>query len=123
MPAEYIATAILAMQLQRPLKWTGCEVKNMVANGHGRASVLTGKWDLTPRAKLLASMRKRFSMPVYPGIGGFLTFYAQLMIQGVYEIPKIRFHALAAATNTTTTVAYRGGVDLKPLSYLNDLWM
>ena len=30
------------------------------------------------------------------------------MIQGVYDIPKIRYHARSAATNTTHTAAYRG---------------
>jgi len=109
MPAEYIATAILAMQLQRPLKWTELRSENMVANGHGRASVLTGKMGFDAEGKITSFDAKAiFDAGAYPGIGGFLAFYTQLMIQGVYEIPKIRFHALAAATNTTTTVAYRG---------------
>ena len=44
----------------------------------------------------------------YPAIGGFLTFFTQTMIQGVYDIPRIRYHARSAATNTTHTAAYRG---------------
>ena len=34
--------------------------------------------------------------------------FTQTMIQGVYDIPKIRYHARSAATNTTHTAAYRG---------------
>ncbi|MEM7287472.1 MAG: molybdopterin cofactor-binding domain-containing protein, partial [Actinomycetota bacterium] len=44
----------------------------------------------------------------YPAIGGFLTVFTQTMIQGVYQIPKIRYHARSVCTNTPVTAAYRG---------------
>jgi carbon-monoxide dehydrogenase large subunit len=44
----------------------------------------------------------------YPTIGAFLPVFTQTMIQGVYAIPKVRFHARTAVTNTTTIGAYRG---------------
>jgi len=44
----------------------------------------------------------------YPGIGAFLTVFTQTMIQGVYQIPKLRYNARSSCTNTTTTGAYRG---------------
>ena len=44
----------------------------------------------------------------YPAIGAILPMFTQTMIQGVYAIPKLRYHAFAVATNTTPTGAYRG---------------
>ncbi len=32
----------------------------------------------------------------------------QMMSVGVYDVPKVRFDAKSAVTNTTTTGAYRG---------------
>ena len=106
---EHVITSILALHLQQPLKWTELRSENMLAMGHGRAMVLSGKMGFDNDGKIVGFEAEAIAdAGSYPGIGGFLSFYTQLMIQGVYDIPKIKYHALSVATNTTSTVAYRG---------------
>lgn len=106
---EHIITAKLAQQLNRPLKWTELRSENMVSLAHGRGMVLYGKLGLTNDGVITGlDMEVVCDAGAYPAIGGFLTVFTQTMSQGVYRIPKLHYHAVSAATNTTTTAAYRG---------------
>ncbi|MDH3292870.1 MAG: xanthine dehydrogenase family protein molybdopterin-binding subunit, partial [Acidimicrobiia bacterium] len=106
---EHFITARLARELNRPLKWTEVRSESMVSMAHGRAMVMCGRLGLTSDGIITG-----FDADVvadagaYPAIGAFLTVFTQTMIQGVYRIPKLRYHARSAATNTTFTAAYRG---------------
>ena len=106
---EQFITTKLAAELGRPIKWAEERSENMVSMAHGRAMVMYAKLGLTSDgvitgldADIVADAGS------YPAIGAFLTMFTQWMIQGVYRIPKIRYHARSAATNTTFTAAYRG---------------
>jgi len=44
----------------------------------------------------------------YPAVGAILPTFTQMMIQGVYDIPKVRFVGRSALTNKTPIAAYRG---------------
>tara|TARA_Y100001958_G_scaffold43913_1_gene29200 strand:- start:1071 stop:3374 length:2304 start_codon:yes stop_codon:yes gene_type:complete len=106
---EYIITAKLALLLQRPLKWTELRSENMLSLGQGRGMTMYGEMGLDFEGKIVGLDAKVIAdAGAYPAIGGFLAFFTQTMIQGVYDIPKIRFHAVSAATNTTQVLAYRG---------------
>ena len=106
---EYIITAKLALLLKRPLKWTELRSENMLSLGQGRGMTMYGEMGLDSEGKIIGLDAKVIAdAGAYPAIGGFLAFFTQTMIQGVYEIPKIRFHAVSAATNTTQVLAYRG---------------
>ncbi len=107
--AEQFITVKLAQELGRPTKWTEERSENMVSMVHGRAMVLYAKLGLTDDGVITGlDVDVVADGGSYPGIGAFLTIFTQTMIQGVYQIPKLRYHARSAATNTTTTGAYRG---------------
>ena len=106
---EHFITTKLAQELGRPIKWTEERSENMLSLVHGRAMVLYAKLGLTNDGTITGlDVEVVADGGAYPGIGAFLTMFTQTMIQGVYQIPKIRYHARSAVTNTTTTGAYRG---------------
>ncbi|MGH9133057.1 MAG: xanthine dehydrogenase family protein molybdopterin-binding subunit [Ilumatobacteraceae bacterium] len=106
---EHIIVAALARDLGRPVKWTESRSENMVSMVHGRGMVMNTKLGLAADGTFVGlDVEVVGEAGAYPGIGAFLTFFTQLMSQGVYNFPKLRFHAVSVATNTTTTAAYRG---------------
>ncbi len=106
---EFFITTKLAQTLGRPTKWTEERTENMLSMVHGRAMVLSAKLGLDDDGTITGlDVDVVADGGAYPAIGAFLTMFTQTMIQGVYRIPKIRFHARSAATTTTTTAAYRG---------------
>ncbi len=106
---EHYITTRLAAELGRPVKWTEERSENMVSMAHGRAMVMYAKLGLTNDGVITGlDVDLVADAGAYPAIGAFLTMFTQWMIQGVYQIPKLRYHARSAATNTTFTAAYRG---------------
>ncbi len=106
---EFMIVAKAASLLGQPVKWTEIRSENMVSMAHGRAMVLYAKLGTTADGTITGlDVDIVADAGSYPAIGGFLTVFTQTMIQGVYNIPKLRFHARSAATNTTFTAAYRG---------------
>jgi len=106
---EHLITTRLAQVTGRPMKWTEERSENMVSLVHGRAMILSAKLGLDDDGTIVGlDVDVVADGGAYPAIGAFLTVFTQTMIQGVYNIPKIRFHARSAATTTTTTAAYRG---------------
>jgi carbon-monoxide dehydrogenase large subunit len=106
---EFILTCRLAMELNRPLKWTETRSEDMVSLYQGRGMTMYGKMGLSNDGMITGlDVEVIGEAGAYPAIGGFLTVFTQTMIQGVYEIPKIRYHARSVATNTPVTAAYRG---------------
>ncbi len=106
---EYLITAKAALDLKRPVKWTGSRSEDMVSLTHGRGQVLTAQMGFDDQAKITGlNLHCLADAGAYPAVGAFLPVLTQLMSQGVYEIPKIQFSGDAVATNTTPTAAYRG---------------
>jgi carbon-monoxide dehydrogenase large subunit len=106
---EHFLAIKAAQTLDRPVKWTEERSENMVAMIHGRAMVLTAKLGVTNDGTITGlDCEVVADCGAYPAIGGVLPTLTQMMIQGVYKIPKIRYHSVSVATNTTTTAAYRG---------------
>lgn len=106
---EYIITAQAARTLDRPVKWTEVRSENMIAMAQGRAMTLSVKMGLSNDGKITGIDADVVAdAGAYPVIGGILTLFTQTMIQAVYDIPVVRFNAVAAVTNTTPIGAYRG---------------
>ena len=106
---EHLITVAAAKHLEQPIKWTEGRSENMVALAHGRDIRVKAKLGLDNNGIITGlDCEALCNGGAYPAIGAFLTVFTQTMIQGVYVIPKIRFHALSAMTNTTHTAAYRG---------------
>lgn len=107
--AEHFLTVAAARALNQPIKWTEDRSENMVAMAHGRAMVLAAKLGVTNDGAITGlDVDVVADCGAYPAIGGVLPTLTQMMIQGVYAIPKIRYKSTSVATNTTFTAAYRG---------------
>ncbi len=106
---EHIITAALARVTGQPVKWTEQRSENMVSMAQGRDMILDTKLAVDGDGRILGlDVDVIAGCGAYPGVGGILPTFTQLMAQGVYEIPKLRFRARSAATNNTQTAAYRG---------------
>ncbi len=106
---ECVAVAAAARRLGRPVRWMETRSENMVAMTHGRGQVQEVELGATRDGKLVG-LRARVlgDAGAYPAIGAFLPLLTGMMSSGVYAIPRIDYAARSAATNTTTTGAYRG---------------
>lgn len=106
---EYVIAGRLALDHGRPVKWAETRSENMVAMTHGRGQIQYVELGLT-RDGTITGLRARVvcDAGAYPAVGAFLPFLTRSMAQGVYRIPKVQFTSRSAATNTTTTAAYRG---------------
>ena len=106
---ECVAVAAAARRLQRPVRWMETRSENMVAMTHGRGQVQEVELGATREGKIVG-LRARVvgDAGAYPAIGAFLPLLTGMMSSGVYVIPRIDYRSRSAATNTTTTGAYRG---------------
>ncbi len=106
---EQILACRLALELDRPIKWAETRSEDMVSLQQGRGMTMYGKLGVDSNGTIMGlDVEVIGEAGAYPNIGGFLTVFTQTMIQGVYQIPKIRYHARSVATNTPATGAYRG---------------
>ena len=109
MYVEYAVAVKAAQALGRPVKWTETRSENMVAMTHGRGQIQYVDMGLKRDGTIVGLRAKIFcDGGAYPGMGAFLLYFTRSLSQGVYVIPKIEFNGQSAATNTTTTAAYRG---------------
>ena len=100
----------IARRIDRPVRWTETRSENMVAMGHGRAHLQDIEIGGTRDGKVLA-----YRLDVLADGGSFAAIGAilpvamtKMMAAGTYAIPKIDFGVQVVATNTVSTVAYRG---------------
>ncbi len=106
---EHVLSAVIARKLDRPIKWTELRSEDMVSLMHGRAMTMDAKMAFDAEGKITGfDVDLIAESGAYPAIGAILTTFTQTMIQGVYDIPAIRYHARSVVTNTTVTGAYRG---------------
>ena len=106
---EHFITIKAAQTLGKPVKWTEQRSENMVSLVHGRAMVLTAKLGCKSDGTFVGiDVEVVADCGAYPAIGTVLPTLTQLMIQGVYDFPNVRYKSTSVATNTTTTAAYRG---------------
>jgi carbon-monoxide dehydrogenase large subunit len=109
MYVEYAIAVKAALALARPVKWTETRSENMVSMTHGRGQIQHVEMGLKRDGTIVGLRAKVFQDGgAYPGIGAFLAHFTHLLAQGVYSIPKVELNSWSAATNTTTTAAYRG---------------
>ena len=109
MYVEYAIAVKAAQALDRPVKWTETRSENMVAMSHGRAQIQYVEMGLKRDGTIVGLRAKVFQdSGAYPAMGAFLAYFTHLLAQGVYAIPQVELNSWSAATNTTTTAAYRG---------------
>jgi aerobic carbon-monoxide dehydrogenase large subunit len=81
----------------------------MVSLVQGRDYSMNAKLGLTRDGKITGlDATVLASGGAYPGLGAILPMLTQMMVVGVYDIPKVRFQGTTVATNNTPTGPYRG---------------
>jgi carbon-monoxide dehydrogenase large subunit len=106
---EHHAVVAAARLLDRPVTWAETRSETMLSM-HSRGQVQYAELGLDADGRILG-MRLRLvgDSGAYAGFGGsFVLGGTYLMSQGVYEIPAIRYAAIAALTNTAPMGAFRG---------------
>jgi carbon-monoxide dehydrogenase large subunit len=97
------------VQLGRPVKWIETRTEDMLALVQGRDYVMTARLGLTNDGKIVGlDASVVASGGGYPALGAVLPMLTQMMVVGVYDIPKVRFQGTTAVTNTPPVGAYRG---------------
>ncbi len=106
---EYLVAAAAAVRLGRPVRWAETRSENMVTLVHGRDYTMSAKLGLTADGRITGlDASVAASGGAYPAIGAVLPMLTQMMVVGVYDIPKVRFAGTTVVTNTTPVGAYRG---------------
>lgn len=107
--AEHAAVVAAAQAVGRPVKWVETRSETMLSM-HSRGQVQYAELGLDDDGRFLG-MRLRLvgDCGAYAGFGGsFVLGGTYLMSQGVYEVPAVRYAAIAALTNTAPMGAFRG---------------
>ena len=105
----HAAIIAAARALDRPVAWTETRSEAMLSM-QGRGQVQFVELGLTRDGRIVA-LRARVigDCGAYGGFGGALALGpTQIMAQGPYEIPQVRYSAIAALTNTAPNGAFRG---------------
>jgi aerobic carbon-monoxide dehydrogenase large subunit len=108
-PSEHVIAVGVARHLGRATRWTETRSEAQLSM-HGRGQVQYAELGLT-RDGHITGLRCRVigDAGAYAGFGGALAEGSTyLMAQGVYQIPRLSFDAVAALTNTTPMGAFRG---------------
>jgi carbon-monoxide dehydrogenase large subunit len=107
--AEHCAVVGAALALGRPVKWSETRSEAMLSM-QSRGQVQYAELGLDDDGRI-QGMRLRLvgDCGAYAGFGGsFVLGGTYLMAQGVYDVPRLRYSAIAALTNTAPNGAFRG---------------
>jgi len=106
---EDVVVALLARELDRPVRWVETRSESMLGLVHGRGCEFTatvgGDRDGNVTAYRIHSLQDGGA---YPEVGAVLPFITARMASGVYDIDKIDFSFTSVCTNTVPMGAYRG---------------
>ncbi len=107
--SDHGAIALAARRLGRAVKWTETRSEAMLSM-QGRGQVQYAELGLTEDGRIVGlRLRVLGECGAYAGFGGALAVGpTYLMAQGVYDIPALRFDAVAVLTNTAPVGAFRG---------------
>src|SRR6188472_394899 len=105
----HAAIVAAARHLGRPVAWSETRSEAMLSM-QGRGQVQFGELGLRSDGTIVGlRVRVIGDCGAYAGFGGALAVGpTRMMAQGPYEIPQVRFDAIAALTNTAPNGAFRG---------------
>ncbi len=107
---EEVLVGWVARHLARPARWNETRTENMTAMAHGRGQVqhvtIGGSRDGRVDAYRLEII---CDVGAYCRFGVWMGAMTHLMAQSVYAIPRVEAHNTSVMTNTTPTMAFRGG--------------
>ena len=105
---EYLVCAAAAVRIGRPVRWMETRSESMVNMTHGRAQLHDVELGAT-RDGTIVGLRVDIlaDMGAYP-TATYLPPTTQMMLSGVYRIPRIACRGRSVVTNTTPVAPYRG---------------
>ncbi len=105
---EYLVCGAAAVRLGRAIQWMDTRSEGMVSTTHGRAQVQDVELGAT-RDGTIVGLRVELlaDAGAYP-IATFLPATTQMMLSGVYRIPRIACRGRSVVTNSTPVAPYRG---------------
>jgi carbon-monoxide dehydrogenase large subunit len=106
---EQAVLSALALKLGRPVRWFEYRSENLVAMTHGRAQVQEVSLGAMRDGTLVGLEADVIAdTGAYGTIGTAQPVYTGPLSTGVYVIPRVRFRARVATTNTGVVAPYRG---------------
>jgi len=107
--AEHAAVIAAALRLGRPVTWAETRSEAMLSM-QGRGQVQYAELGLDRDGRITGlRIRVVADCGAYAGFNGVLALgLTSMMVQGPYEVPDLRFEAIAALTNTSPVGAFRG---------------
>ncbi len=105
---EYLICAEAATRLGRPVRWIETRSENLVNMTHGRAQVNSVELGARRDGKLVGLRVDILAdLGAYP-MAAYLPPTTQMMLAGVYRIPRIASRGRSVVTPTTPVAPYRG---------------
>jgi carbon-monoxide dehydrogenase large subunit len=107
--AEHAAVVAAALGLGRAVRWIESRSESMLSM-HGRGQVQYAELGLDPDGRFTGlRIRVVADCGAYAGFNGILALGpTYMMAQGPYEVPQLRYDAIAALTNTSPVGVFRG---------------
>ena len=107
--AEHAAVVAAALRLGVPVRWLESRSEAMLSM-HGRGQVQYGELGLDADGRIVGlRVRLVADCGAYAGFNGNLALGpTRMMAQGPYEVPELRYEAIAALTNTSPVGVFRG---------------
>ncbi|MFF0763805.1 xanthine dehydrogenase family protein molybdopterin-binding subunit [Streptomyces sp. NPDC003737] len=106
---EYLAVALAALRLDRPVRWVEDRKEALTAGPRGRGQSQWVRLASDAGGHLLAlEMRTDAAVGGYPHTGSFLPEVTGRMAAGTYAIPQVCVRARAVVTTTPPLCPYRG---------------
>lgn len=106
---EDVATALVALQLGRPIRWAETRSESMLGLVHGRGQEIVATIGGNRDGRVLA-LRSHVIQDAgaYPEVGSVLPIFAKNLASGPYDIGKVDVSTVSVVTNTVPVGAYRG---------------
>jgi carbon-monoxide dehydrogenase large subunit len=107
--ADHAAVVAAALGLGRAVRWIETRSESMLSM-HGRGQVQYAELGLEPDGRFTGlRIRVVADCGAYAGFGGEMALGpTYMMAQGPYEVPELRYDAIAALTNTSPVGVFRG---------------
>jgi carbon-monoxide dehydrogenase large subunit len=106
---EFVVTALLAVKLNRPVRWIEDRLESMMAAARGRGQDQRVRLAADADGRLLAyELKIDADVGAYPQLPLGLPSLTAAMAPGPYTIPQVHATFRSVLTNTMVTLPYRG---------------
>ena len=106
---EDFLVAVIARQLDKPVRWTETRSESMLNLAHGRACEFAARIGGSRDGNITAyNFHVIQDGGAYPAVGSVLPMFHKIMACGVYDMDNVQVSAQSVVTNSTPVGAYRG---------------